>query len=67
MRFRCGLNAVPAGIKCPRITFSFRPSRKSVIPAKAASVRTLVVSWKLAALMKLSLWSDALVMPRSSV
>jgi len=27
----------------------------------------LVVSWNDAALMKLSLWSEALVMPRSSV
>ena len=26
-RFRCGLNAVPAGIRWPRITFSFRPMR----------------------------------------
>jgi hypothetical protein len=33
------------------------------MPAKAASVSTLVVSWKLAALMKLSLCRLALVMP----
>jgi len=32
----------------------------------AASVSTRVVSWKLAAEMKLSVDSDALVMPRSS-
>jgi len=28
------------------ITFSFRPSRWSVLPEIAASVRTRVVSWK---------------------
>ncbi len=55
---------VPAGIKWPRITFSLRPTRWSVSPARAASVSTLVVSWKLAAEMKLLLCTDALVMPK---
>ena len=45
------------------ITFSFRPSRRSVLPQIDASVRTLVVSWKDAAEMKHSVESDALVMP----
>ena len=27
-RFRCGLNAVPAGIRWPRMTFSFRPDQR---------------------------------------
>src|SRR5688500_5585760 len=67
LRFRWGWNAVPAGIRWPRMTFSFRPIRLSTAPARAASVSTLVVSWNDAALMKLSLWSEALVMPRSSV
>jgi hypothetical protein len=39
----------------------------STAPARAASVRTLVVSWKLAAEMNDSDWRLALVMPRSSV
>src|SRR4051812_5464136 len=66
-RLRCGLNAVPAGIRCPRMTFSFRPTSMSTAPARAASVSTLVVSWKLAAEMNDSLCRDALVMPSSSV
>jgi hypothetical protein len=37
------------------------------LPASAASVSTLVVSWKLAAEMKLELCTDALVMPSSCV
>ena len=37
------------------------------MPARAASVRTLVVSWKLAAEMKLSDCTAALVIPRSWV
>ena len=48
------------------ITFSFNPLRWSIFPDAAASVRTRVVSWKLAADMKLSVLSDAFVMPRSS-
>jgi len=40
---------VPAGIFLPIITFSFKPLRVSTLPLTAASVKTLVVSWKLAA------------------
>ena len=47
------------------MTFSFRPTKRSILPAKAASVKTLVVSWKLAAEIKLSEWSEALVIPSS--
>ena len=50
----------------PMITFSFRPSRWSTLPLMAASVSTLVVSWKEAADRKDSVASDALVMPSSS-
>jgi hypothetical protein len=39
----------------------------STLPARAASVSTLVVSWKLAAEMKLELCTAALVMPKSCV
>src|SRR6478735_2761337 len=46
------------------ITFSFRPSRRSVLPSSAASVSTLVVSWNEAADRNESVASDALVMPR---
>jgi len=45
------------------ITFSFKPRRSSFLAAAAASVRTRVVSWKLAAEIKLSVVSDALVIP----
>ena len=48
------------------ITFSLRPRRWSVFPETAASVRTLVVSWKLAAEMNESVESAALVIPRRS-
>ena len=47
------------------MTFSLRPRSVSREPLMLASVRTRVVSWKLAAEMKLSVESDALVMPRS--
>ena len=52
------------------MTFSFKPRRWSTLPLMAASVRTRVVSWNDAAEMKLSVDklsvdSDALVMPRS--
>ena len=57
---------VPAGMTRPTMTFSLRPRRPSTLPLIAASVSTRVVSWKLAAEMKLSVDSDALVMPRSS-
>ena len=42
-----------AGMRCPQMTFSFIPSRLSVLPLMAASLSTLVVSWKDAAEMKL--------------
>ena len=45
------------------MTFSFRPRRSSRLPMMAASVSTRVVSWKEAALMKLSVDRLALVMP----
>ena len=48
------------------MTFSFKPTRRSTLPLIAASVRTLVVSWKEAAEMKLSVERLALVMPRRS-
>ena len=48
------------------MTFSLRPRRWSVLPQIAASVSTLVVSWKDEARMNDSVESDALVMPRSS-
>jgi hypothetical protein len=54
-------------MRWPRMTFSFRPTSVSTAPARAASVSTLVVSWKLAGEMNDSLCSDALVMPSSSV
>ena len=48
----------------PMMTFSLSPRRVSVLPSMAASVSTLVVSWKEAADRKLSVASEALVMPR---
>ena len=45
------------------MTFSLRPRRLSVLPLMAASVSTLVVSWKDDALMNDSVESDAFVMP----
>src|SRR5205085_6737703 len=42
---------VPAGMRRPTITFSFRPRRSSFLPMMAASVSTRVVSWKEAAEM----------------
>ncbi len=45
------------------MTFSLNPRRLSILDRVAASVRTRVVSWKDAALRKLSVSSDALVMP----
>ena len=63
---RCGSRCRP-GSRWPRITFSFRPTRWSILPARAASVSTLVVSWKLAAEMKLELCTAALVMPSNCV
>ena len=57
---------VPAGINLPMITFSFNPINSSTLPLIAASVNTLVVSWKDAADKKLSVASDAFVIPRST-
>ena len=57
---------MPAGISLPIITFSFRPLSQSDLPSIAASVRTLVVSWKEAAEIKLSVFSEALVIPNST-
>src|SRR5581483_3686668 len=57
---------VPAGISRPMMTFSLSPTRRSTLPLIAASVSTLVVSWNDAAEMKLSVESDALVMPSSN-
>ena len=57
---------VPAGISRPTMTFSFRPRSSSRLPMIAASVSTRVVSWNDAAEMKLSVDSDALVMPSST-
>ena len=48
------------------MTFSLRPARRSTLPLMAASVRTFVVSWNDAAEMKLSVESDAFVMPSRS-
>jgi len=48
------------------MTFSLRPRRSSCLPLMAASVSTLVVSWNDAAEMKLSVDSEAFVIPRST-
>jgi hypothetical protein len=45
------------------MTFSLMPRRSSVLPQMAASVSTLVVSWKEEAEMKDSVDSEALVIP----
>ena len=50
----------------PMMTFSLRPSSGSYLPLIAASVRTRVVSWKLAADRNDSVASDALVTPSST-
>ena len=57
---------VPAGISLPIITFSFSPTKSSTFPFTAASVSTLVVSWNDAADKKLSVASDAFVIPNST-
>ena len=46
------------------MTFSLRPFRRSTLPSRAASVSTLVVSWKEAADRNESVLSEALVIPR---
>ena len=60
------LNPVPAGINRPMITFSFNPFNQSLFPSIAASVKTRVVSWKLAAEIKLSLFKEAFVRPNNT-
>ena len=55
---------VPAGMRRPTMTFSFKPSKVSVLPLTAASVNTRVVSWKEAAEMNERVCNDALVIPR---
>ena len=47
------------------MTFSFRPRRWSTLPRMAASVSTLVVSWKEAADIQESVAREALVIPMS--
>ena len=54
---------MPEGTICHMIIFSLNPSRGSVLPVAAASVRTLVVSWKDAAEIKLDVLSPAFVIP----
>src|SRR5215217_787765 len=54
---------VPAGISLPKITFSLSPTRESDLAWMAASVNTLVVSWKDAADNHDSVASDAFVIP----
>jgi hypothetical protein len=47
------------------ITFSFKPRRRSTLPNVAAfGQNTRVVSWNEAAEIKLSVSSEALVMPK---
>ena len=48
------------------MTFSLRPSSGSLLPLMAASVRTLVVSWKDAAERKDSVAREAFVIPMST-
>ena len=57
---------MPAGINLPTITFSFKPSKLSILPLIAASVKTLVVSWKDAAEMKEFVCKEALVIPKQN-
>ena len=52
---------VPAGMRCPMMMFSFKPSNPSFAPRIAASVSTRVVSWKLAADTNDCVVSDAFV------
>ena len=58
-----GRKPVPAGISLPIMTFSFRPMRRSSLPAIAAPANTLMVCWKELADRKLSVLSDAFVIP----
>ncbi len=58
---------VPAGINLPNITFSLSPIKWSSLPFIAASVNTLVVSWKEAADKNESVARDALVIPSKTL
>ena len=54
---------VPAGIILPMMIFSFKPCKWSTLPFNAASVNTLLDSWKDAADKKLSVVKLAFVIP----
>src|SRR5690606_14794383 len=54
---------VPAGIRLPVITFSFRPVRSSDLPLIDACDSTLVVYWNEAAEIQLLVRNDAFVIP----
>jgi len=58
---------VPAGINFPIITFSLSPTNGSTFPFIAASVSTLVVSWKDAADRNESVANAAFVIPRRAL
>ena len=60
-------NPEPAGINLPTTTFSFKPRNLSTLPVVAASVKTLVVSWKDAAEINDSVAKDALVIPSNNL
>jgi len=60
------LSPVPAGMSLPTITFSFKPCSTSILPLIAASVRTLVVSWKEAAEIKDLVCKEAFVIPNNT-
>ena len=57
---------VPAGMSLPMMTFSLSPSNLSFFPLIAASVSTLVVSWKEAADKNEFVARDAFVIPSST-
>ena len=58
---------VPAGISLPTTTFSLSPLKWSFLPVTAASVKTLVVSWKDAADINESVANDAFVIPSNTL
>ena len=58
---------VPAGTNLPTITFSFKPSRVSVLPLIEASVKTLVVSWNDAADINELVCNEAFVIPNKTL
>jgi hypothetical protein len=59
------LEPVPAGMRWPTITF-FEAEKLVTFSGSPASVKTFVVSWKLAAEMKLSVVNEAFVIPNRS-